>query len=156
LILPKKERKTIWLHSRDWLRILAQAIQNAVDEGGRIGGAVTASQLDCFIEGDTGGSVAGEKQLEGAEAENVAIDTRHSHQAPVFRCSAKALINALLVSQDSVVEDQAELLKACFVQPIAHEPLNRSAIDIRVVVTLEQQLQGNFASARAGSHGSIR
>jgi hypothetical protein len=134
---------------------LTQAIEDAVDESGRVRRAVAPRQLDGLIEGDVRRCFAGVQQFVGAQPQDVAIDGGHTRQPPVLGCLAQPAIDVGLVRQDAVIQAETERHQRFIAEPITDEVFQGGAVDALVEIALKEQLQGHFTGTRASGHGLL-
>src|SRR5262249_40185481 len=149
-----------WLadrHGLCWrLRVLAETVEDAVDERRRLRRAVAPGQLDGLVDRPPGGRVRHKEQLISAPAKHVAIDASHARQPAILRRLAESLINGSERSHHAVVETETERLQGRIAEAVVDEPFKGRTVDGRVVVVLEQQLKGYFAGAGTSGHTAVR
>lgn len=117
-----------------------QAVEDAVDESGRVGRAVAPRQLDRFIEGDVRRRLGRMQQLVGAEPQDVAIDGSHARQPPILRRLAQPAIDVGLIREDAIIQAETERHQRFIAEAIADEAFEGGAVDALVEIALKEQL----------------
>jgi hypothetical protein len=81
-----------------------EAVEDAVDEAGGLGGAVAFGEFEGFVDGDLDGDIVAVVHFVDAEAEDVAIDGGHAVEAPVFGDGGDAFVDLGEVGADALDE----------------------------------------------------
>jgi C-terminal binding protein len=130
-------------------------VENAVDEPRRFDGAETPGQIYGFIEDGFHGLVLRVKeQLIRPHPQNTPVGGLHSRQTPVRGCRCESGVDLALMGESPIVEFKTVGRHfGVAEQSVARELLNRGARDRgRVLVPLEQELEGDFAGTGTVGH----
>ena len=135
---------------------MEDAVEDAVDEPARLGGAVPLGQFEGLVDGDPGRDLGAEHHLVGSQAKDVAVDGRHAVQPPVLGELGDQGVDPLLVllhAGDQPFGELAEL--AIAQQPALDELADLLGSNPRVLLHLVENLKGDFTASGSSRHDRI-
>src|SRR5262245_1264646 len=128
------------------------AVEQAIDESGRFARTESLGQLDCLVDRHFGRRTRLEENFIGSQAENAAINGRHSAQRPVLSNLLDYPVDLLDPFADSGDELEGKLAQVTTAQPLLDELavpfLFVSGIPVRFV----EQLQSDFTRTTSSCH----
>ncbi len=132
--------------------ISENAIQKPIDKLGRIISTVPFRQLNRLVDGNSTRRFSVEN-LKGANANDVAVNDRHSTQTPIRRSLPKHLVQFTTVAAYSADQALSKFDEGgIIVQTAADKQVGGVHIAIGVDIVFVENLQSDFAGAAATSH----